>query len=169
MPFFNSGWSADLTVLEGGQTERSVQTRVIGVADGYFGTLGAKIASGQDFRRENTRVDEPRLILSESLAHHLGGSTALLNEHVRIGTQADLQRLKIVGIASDMDLNLADLNDTKPFVAFVDFWQHQDLRGYPAVLIKDAHVHTQRRRYSTRCRAERPRIRREFQRRGKGD
>lgn len=76
------------------------------------------------------------MILTESLARQFGDPQTLIGHHVRIGTQADWQHLKITGIASDMDMNLADLNNTKPFTAILDFWQHQTLLGYPVLLIK---------------------------------
>lgn len=136
VPFFNAGYQADIALIEGGDVERRVQARIIGAADQYFATLGAKIVHGEDFRRATVSADEPGVILSESLARHLGGSHAILGRHIRIGTAPDLQRLKVVGICRNMDTNLADLNDTKPFLAFLDFWQHPNLQGYPALLVK---------------------------------
>ena len=136
VPFFGGGYQTTIALIEGGQAEREMQTHTVGVADGYFTTLGAKIIAGADFRRAEGAANEPSVILSESLARHFGNRQALLGQHVRIGTQPDLQRLKVIGIAADMDLSFADLNDTKPFTAFIDFWQHQNLQGYPALLIK---------------------------------
>ena len=135
-PFFDGGYQTSVALIKGGQAEREAQTRTIGAADGYFATLGAKIVTGESFRRADGTTGEPSVILSESLARHFGEGRSLLGQHVRIGTQPDLQRLRIVGIVADMDMNLADLNDTKPFTAFIDFWQHQDLQGYPVLLIK---------------------------------
>ncbi len=133
-PFFSPGYQADVALMEGG-AERDVQARIVGIADGYFRTLGSKLIAGEDFRR-GAKTGEASAILSESLARHFGGGHPVLGEHIRIGTSPDLQRLKIIGIARDMDMNLADLNDTKPFLAFVDFWEHQNLQGYPALLVK---------------------------------
>lgn len=136
VPFLLSGYQADINLIEHGQTDRSAQTRVIGISDGYFATLGAKLIAGEDFLRIDPSTHEPSVIVSQSLAHHLGTDQSLLGQHVTIGMQPDMQRLRIVGVVSDMDTNLADLNDTKPFLAFVDFWQHETLQGYPALLIK---------------------------------
>ena len=136
VPFAGGAYQADIAPIEGGEVERGVQARIIGAADNYFATLGAKIVRGEDFRRANASADEPGVILSESLATHLGGGRRLLGQHIKIGTAPDLQRLKVVGICSNMDTNLANLNDTKPFLAFLDFWQHQNLQGYPGLLIK---------------------------------
>jgi len=140
IPFFNNGYQADISVVEGGELERVTQARIAGVADGYFNTLGARLRAGEDFRRAPLAASpvngEPSVIVSQSLASQLSPKRSALGLHVRIGTQPDLQRLRIVGISSDMDTSLADLNDTKPFLAFVNFWEHADLQGYPALLIK---------------------------------
>lgn len=48
----------------------------------------------------------------------------------------EYQRLKITGIASDTDLDLATPDDQKPFTVYVDFWQHRDMQFYPVLLIK---------------------------------
>ncbi len=136
IPFFNNGYRADISVVNGGELERATQARITGVADGYFTTLGARLIAGEDFHRASLATDEPGVIVTQSLARQISPKRSALGLHIRIGTQPDLQRLRIVGISNDMDTSLADLNDTKPFLAFLNFWQHPDLQGYPALLIK---------------------------------
>ncbi len=79
-----------------------------------------------------------KAILSESLARRFGNPRDLIGHYVREGNQAEYQRLKVIGIASDTDLNLANLDDQKPFTIYVDFWQHRDLEGYPVLLVRRA-------------------------------
>ena len=136
IPFFNSGYTSEISLVEGGESERVTQARIAGVADGYFNTLGARLIAGEDFHRASLATGEPEVIVSQSLARQLSPTRSALGLHIRIGTQPDLQRLRIAGISHDMDTSLADLNDTKPFLAFLDLWQHSDLQGYPALLIK---------------------------------
>jgi predicted permease len=140
IPFFNNGYPADISLVEGGESERASQARISGVADGYFSTLGARLIEGEDFRRALPAASlangEPGVIISQSLATQLSPKRSPLGLHIRIGTQPDLQRLRIVGISSDMDTSLVDLNETKPFLAFLNFWEHADLQGYPTLVIK---------------------------------
>lgn len=136
VPFFSSGNKTDVALIEGGDAERSTQAFVLGAGDKYFATLGSRLAEGEDFRRAGGNAAEPGVILSGSLARHFGGRRSMLGQHIRIGTSPDLQRLKIVGIVRDMDTILMDLNETKPFLAFIDFWEQRDLQGYPTLLIK---------------------------------
>ena len=136
IPFFRSGYQADISVVEGGEMERVSQARVIGVSNGYFTTLGARLVAGQDFPRPSLATDEPGVIISRSLVHQISPQRSALGLHIRVGTQPDLQHLRITGISNDMDTSLADLNDTTPFLVFLDFWQHSDLQAYPALLIK---------------------------------
>lgn len=137
IPFLQGGgYREPLAMVDGSNAGRELQVQTLGGTDNYLTTLGAKLISGEDFRRNDNLSGDPSVILTESLAQHLGDPRTLLGHHVRIGTQADWQHLKVIGIASDMDMNLADLNNTRPFTALVDFWQHRTLQGYPVLLIK---------------------------------
>ncbi len=146
IPYFSAAYKEPVAPVENTRIGGEAQARVIGASDGYFSTLGAKLLAGEDFRRGDNGSTEPAVILSQSLAEYLiskasvGERTAnpreLLNHHVRIGNEGAYQRLKVLGIASDMDLNLADLDDKKPLTAYIDLWQHADLQRYPVLLIK---------------------------------
>ncbi len=146
IPFFNSGSKQPVAILGDAQPGREVQARFIGASDGFFQTLGAKIIAGDDFRRSDDNSSEAGAILSRSLAQYLvahyfdkGGmrdARDLLGHHLRIGNETGYERLKITGIASDTDLDLANLDNNKPFTVYVDFWQHRDLQFYPVLLIK---------------------------------
>jgi hypothetical protein len=146
IPFFNGGSKQPVGLLEGTEPGREVQARSIGVSDGFFQTLGAKIIAGQDFRRSEDNSGEPGVILSRSLAQYLVTNYSnqrgrrdirdVLGHHLRIGNETEYQRLNVTGIASDTDLDLATPDDQKPFTVYVDFWQHRHLQFYPVLLIK---------------------------------
>jgi putative ABC transport system permease protein len=118
------------------QTRSAPQVETIAVSDSYFATLGVNLVSGQGFQRSDTLSGSPGVILTESLAHQLGEPRDIIGHHVKIGTLPDWQHLKIVGVVSNMDISLVDARNTKPFLAFVNFWQHQSAQGYPVLLLK---------------------------------
>jgi putative ABC transport system permease protein len=136
LPFFTFPYPEAVASVENAEPGREFQAQEITTTDGFFRTLGTKIIEGQDFRREETTRGEPSVILSESLARKLGDPGQLLGHHVRIGNEAAYQRLKIVGIASDIQLSLANPDDRRPLMAYVDFWQHPEAEANPVVLIK---------------------------------
>lgn len=145
IPFFHSEYKQPVAILEDAQPGQEVQARFIGIAHNFFETLGTKIVAGEDFRLQD-RSTEPAVIVSRSLAQYLianqfnrHGSRDirdLLGHHLRVGNETEYQRLKITGIAPDTDLALANLEDNKPFTAYVDFWQHRNLQFYPVLLIR---------------------------------
>ncbi|HEX4168703.1 MAG TPA: FtsX-like permease family protein, partial [Bryobacteraceae bacterium] len=114
----------------------TVKARTMGASDRFLETLGAKIVAGQDFRRNDTKSSEPTAVVSESLARHFGRPRDLLGRHIRVGTATDYQSMKVIGIASDTDLSLANLADQKPCTVYLNYWQHRDLEGYPIMLIR---------------------------------
>ncbi len=115
----------------------AVQARTMSASDKFFGTLGARIVAGEDFRINDSKSGEPTAILSESLARHFGNPRDLIGHHVCVGNwPAEYQHLKVIGIASDIDMNLANLDDKKPFTLYLNFWQHHDLQSHPVLLIK---------------------------------
>ncbi len=136
VPFLTSSDPEPVGTVENARVGGEAQARMMGASDGFFGTLGAKIITGEDFRRNDSPSSEPTVILSESLARHFGNPRDLIGHHVRMGSEAAYQRLKVIGIASDTDLNLANPSDTKPFTVYVNVWQHRTLQGYPVLLIK---------------------------------
>lgn len=136
LPFFTFPYLEPVASVENAEPGREFQAQAITATDGFFRTLGAKIIEGEDFRRGETRPAEPSVILSQSLARRLGNPRQLLGHHVRVGNEAAYQRLKIIGIASDMQLSLANPDDRRPLIAYVDFWEHPDAEANPVVLIK---------------------------------
>lgn len=136
MPFYTYDYREPVSTIENTQVGGEARARLVGASDGFFGTLGTKMIAGEDFRRNDSPSSEPTVVLSESLARHFGSPDNLIGHHVRIGSEAEYQHLKVVGVVSDADLNLANLNDTKPFTVYLNIWQHHTLQGYPVLLIK---------------------------------
>ena len=136
IPFYTYDVQDPVAIIENAQIGGEVRARTIGASDGFIGTLGAKIVAGEDFRRNNSPSGEPTAILSESLARHFGNPHDLIGYHVRVGEVAEYGRLKVIGVVSDTDMNLANLNDTKPFTIYINFWQHRSSQGHPVLLIK---------------------------------
>jgi predicted permease len=136
IPFLNYDYREPVALVEDAPKNGEVQAREISAGDNYFSTLGARIVAGNDFRRDDSPDQEPTVVISRSLARHWGDPASLSGRHLRLGHEAAYQQLKIVGIASDMDLNLENLDDTKPFAVYVNLWQHRDLQGYPVLLIR---------------------------------
>ena len=146
IPFLNAGYEERVAVVENGQPGREVTARVLGVSDRFFETLGAKAVTGEDFRQKDDHSGEPAVILSRRLAQYLAehdpgakqsaNANALIGRHVRVGDDADYQHLQVRGVAPDVDLSLVNLEDTKPFTVYVNFWQHRHLQAYPVLLIR---------------------------------
>lgn len=136
IPFFTDEDRDLIGTVENARIGNQVEAREIGVSDNFFRTLGVKIIAGEDFRRDASKSGEPTAIVSESLARHFGSPRDLIGHHVRVGNEAEYQRLKVIGIASDTDMNLANLRDTKPFTVYISFWQHRGPQRYPVLLVK---------------------------------
>ncbi|HEV2448481.1 MAG TPA: FtsX-like permease family protein, partial [Candidatus Sulfopaludibacter sp.] len=91
---------------------------------------------GSDFRPEEAGAAEPGAVVSLSLAERLGGAAALVGRHIQVGAN---QRLKVVGVASDAQLSLADPEQTRPLAVYVNSWQYPEQQaGYPVLLLKTA-------------------------------
>lgn len=115
-----------------------IPAREVYVSDGFLRTLGMKLIAGRDFQPGQSRSGEPSVILSESLAQHLGGVQEVLGHHIRLGDRKGYQRLLVVGVASNAQLSLADPDDHKPFLVYIDFWQHPQVQAYPTITLKTA-------------------------------
>jgi len=139
VPFYTTGSTLPAAVVEGAEPGVEFEAAVDTVTDGFFRLMGMRVVEGRDFRREQPNGAEPEAIASQSLAEHLGGASALLGRHIRVGTAAAYQRLRVVGIASDTQLSLANPNETHPFAVYINSWQHPESQaGYPVLLLKTA-------------------------------
>jgi predicted permease len=137
-PFSTSGYKDTAALLDGARAASETWVQVESIGDHFFQTLGAKMIAGDDFDSRDDHSPEPAVILSRSLAERLGGSRDLIGHHLRVGTDTKYQRVRIKGIASDMDLDLSNLDNTKPLTVYVDFWQNPDFQRYPVLLVKTA-------------------------------
>jgi predicted lysophospholipase L1 biosynthesis ABC-type transport system permease subunit len=138
VPFYNAMYRQPVSAIETGDTGHEVPAHVAKVTDGFFSMMGMRIEAGNDFRRDEASGAEPGAIVSQALAEHLGGA-ALIGRHIRVGTSPEYQRLKVVGIASNAQLDLVDPSLTKPFTVYIDSWQHPEAQaGYPVLLLKNS-------------------------------
>jgi predicted permease len=134
MPFVQSPFQEPVKSIENAQVGE-LEAETVAVGENYFRTLGAKIIGGDDFRAGDTS-GEPAVILSESLARRLGPLNEVVGEHVQVGAEHQARRLKVIGIASDIDVNLANHGQTKSLTAYLNFWQAPDLQGYSVLMVK---------------------------------
>lgn len=74
------------------------------ISPGYFRTLGMQIVAGRDFSWSDTAETARVGILSSSLARRLFPGGDALGRLVRIGPDPRLQKVEIIGIASDARL-----------------------------------------------------------------
>lgn len=79
---------------------------------------------------------ERSVIITKSLAERLGDPNALVGHHLRIGADSKYQRVRVAGVSSNMDLNLVDLENQRPYTAFTNFWQDRELQRYPVIVIR---------------------------------
>ena len=136
VPFFHSAYKTGLSSVDTARAVADVQVQVIPIADQYFETLGARLVAGEDFRRAPTGKEQ-EIIISSSLAEKLGNPGDLIGHHLRLGTDPRYQSAKVTGITADIDMNLANLDDRRPYMVFTDFWQDPDER-YPVLIVKTA-------------------------------
>jgi len=136
IPFYSYDVRDQLSLVENAQAG-TVQARDFAVGDSFLQTVGAKVIAGEEFRRDDSNSGEPTAIVSESLARHFQTTPSdLIGRHVRIGSDARYQHVRIIGVASDADLNLANLDDTRPFTVYLNFWQHPELEQSVVLLIR---------------------------------
>jgi putative ABC transport system permease protein len=103
----------------------------------FFRTLGISRVAGQGF--EETDGGEPAAIVSESLATRLAGQPRnLIGHYIRVGTDTGYQHLRVTGIASNAQMDLAHPEQTAPYTIYVNIWQHPNAQGNPVFLIKSA-------------------------------
>ena len=139
VPFYGPPGREVFAMADAGGAAPELQAGSAMVTDGFFRLMGMKIVEGRDFRRDAAEGTEPEAIVSLSLAEHLGGAAAIMDRRIRIGTAAPFQKLRVVGIASDAQLSLADPTDLRPFAVYVNSWQHPtEQAGYPVLLVRSA-------------------------------
>jgi predicted permease len=138
VPFFYGAYKDPVQAIDTAQRSSEMQADVRPVTDHYFETMGANVDTGEDFRRTDDTRHEMRVIISRSLAERLGHGRELIGHHLRIGADSKYQHARIVGICSDMDMNLANPSDRRPFTVFTDLWQDRDEQRYPVLMIRTA-------------------------------
>ncbi len=138
-PFYTGVSRDTVAVVEGGVPGVELEARSAKVTDGFFALMGMRILHGRDFERRQPDGAEPEAIVSQSLAEHLGGASSVMGRHIRVGTSAAYQRLRVVGIASDGQMDLSDPSQLRPLSVYVNSWQHPEAQAaYPVLLLKTA-------------------------------
>lgn len=94
------------------------------------------ILEGAIFGTNDSEIGEPSAVVSHSLANLLGGSR-LIGQHIRVGEAEPYQRLKVTGIAANVQLSLQDPGDTRPLAVYINLWQHPEQR-YRILLVKSS-------------------------------
>ncbi len=135
IPFFNASDDEPIAAVDNGKAPQQIDGAMLSSTPGLFETLGMRMIAGEGFdEREHS---EPAVIVSESLAKELANPPrALIGHHLRIGIDSRYQRLKVVGVVSNAQMDMAHPEQLAPLVAYVNFWQHPDRQGYPVLLIK---------------------------------
>lgn len=137
IPFFTFTEPQRIAAVDTGGTQPEVDGPVLATSAEFFRTLGISLVAGQEF--EETEGGEPAAIVSESLAAHLAAQPRdLIGHHIRLGSDNRYQRLRVTGVVSNAQMNLAHPEQLAPFTAYVNMWQHPDDQGYPVLLIKSA-------------------------------
>jgi predicted permease len=105
------------------------------VSEGFFSTMRIPIVAGRSFSRAD-RGESPRsVIVSESVARHLFGTSGALGRRVRIGTRSNLQSLEVVGVARDAVLTEPQARSTMR--VYRSFWEVEPVaRASPVLVVK---------------------------------
>ncbi|MDQ2711736.1 MAG: ABC transporter permease [Acidobacteriota bacterium] len=137
IPFYALPDPEPIAAVDNGRPQHDVDGTVLATSAEFFKTLGMKIIAGQEF--EEREGGEPAVAVSESLAAQLAVQPQdLIGHHIRLGTDSRCQRLRVSGVVSNAQLNLAHPEQLAPFTAYINIWQHPDRQGYPVLLIKTA-------------------------------
>jgi predicted permease len=107
-PAGGSGEPDRVWPIDASNSSAGLEALAIAVSPDFFKSVGVVLRSGRDF----TWVDNSRshgvAVVSESLAHQLGGHP--LGMHLRVGATPSTQDLEVVGIVQDA--HIFDLRDT---------------------------------------------------------
>ncbi len=137
VPFFTFPDPEPIAGVDTGRAQQEVNGAMLSVSADFFRTLGIKLTAGDGF--EDREGGKPAVIVSESLAARLASRpNELIGHYIRLGADSRYQRLRVTGIVSNAQMNLAHPEQIAPFVAYINIWQHPDTQGYPVLLMKTA-------------------------------
>ena len=137
VPFFSMSEPKTIAATDTGGSRNEVEGSVLAASSEFFEALGLSLIAGQGF--EDREDGEPTAIVSESLAVHLSAQPRdLIDHYIRMGADSGLQRLRVVGVVSNAQLDLSHPEDRSPYMAYVNMWQHPEDQGYPVLIIKTA-------------------------------
>jgi putative ABC transport system permease protein len=126
-----------IAAIDSGRVRQDANGLALAASSEFFKTLGMKITAGEGFA--DREGGEPAVVVSESLAARLATPASdLIGHHIRLGTDSRYQHLRVDGLVSNAQMNLAHPEQLAPFVVYMNVWQHPDAQGYPVLLIKTA-------------------------------
>ncbi len=131
-PLWSTTYLESVDAVENSQARRDLRAEAVGVTSRFFDTVGMRILTGDGFREQPPESEEPTAIVSESLAEQFGG-TKLIGQHIHIRAYAPL---KVAGIASNAQLDLVHPEEAKPFIVYVNAWQHPGDMRYLTIMVK---------------------------------
>ncbi len=135
VPFYNRSEVEPIAAVDNGRAQQEVNGAILSTSAEFFQAMGMKLIAGERFEeREN---GAPAVIVSKSLAKELANPpSALIGHHLRMGMDSRYQDLRVTGVVSNAQMDLAHPEQVAPPVAYLNFWQHADRQGYPVLLIK---------------------------------
>ncbi len=140
LPFFTVPDPQLVAAIDTGRAQQQVNAYTFNTSADLFRALGIKILAGEGL--DEKADGEPAVVVSESLALRLAKSPReIIGHHVRFGLDSRYQRLRVSGVVSNAQMDLAHPEDLAPPVAYMNIWQHPDAQGYPVLLIKTSGNH----------------------------
>ncbi len=137
VPFFTLPETESISIEGGRRTRQDVEGMTISTSPAFFSTLGIRVIAGTGF--EERDGGQPSVLISKSLAAEFTKDPEeLIGHRLRAGTDSRYQNLRIAGIVSDAELDLAHPEQGAPAMVYANIWQHPDAQGYPVLLIKTA-------------------------------
>ncbi len=132
LPLWSKEYLGSVSAVENIQARSDLRAQAMMITPGFFDTVGIRVVSGEGFRESSAESEEPTAIVSESLAEQFGGAK-LIGQHIHIESYP---RLRVVGIASNALFSLEHPEQTKPFVVYMNAWQHPSSLGYLTLMLR---------------------------------
>ena len=131
-PLWTKPYLESVSAVENSQARTDLRAEALGITSRFFETVDIRILTGDGFREQPSESEEPTAIVSESLADQFGGAK-LIGQHIRIRAY---EPLKVIGIASNAQFSLEHPDETKPFIVYINAWQHPRDMRYLTIMVK---------------------------------
>ncbi len=134
-PLWTMPYYQPVAAVENTAAPTELQAHAVAVTARFFETMRIRIIAGEGFPRDEQPRNERSAVVSHSLASLFGGER-IIGQHIRVGN--DEQRYKIIGIASDAQLDLVNPDERTPLTIYGNFWEQADRQRYPALIVRTA-------------------------------